>query len=71
MYPAPIFGFRLPDGILWNTFTQYVLVPEAVGVLISEDMNVTLEEAVQIWNESRGFGLRAFPDESDKELDTF
>jgi hypothetical protein len=67
MYPTSVFDFELPDGVSWNTFIQYVLVPEAVGMLISEDMNVTLQEAVQIWNESRVFGLRAFPDELETE----
>ena len=50
-----------------TTFIQYVLIPEVVSMLISEDMNVTLEEAVRIWDESREFGLRAFPDELDEE----
>ena len=65
MYPTPAFTFELPNGISWNTFVQYVLVPEVVCVLISEDMHVTLGEAVRIWKESREFGIRAFPDESD------
>ena len=67
MYPTGAFDFELPDGISWRTFIQYVLIPEVVSMLISEDMNVTLEEAVQIWDESREFGLRAFPDELDEE----
>jgi len=67
MYPTQACDFGLPDGISWNTFIQYVLVPEVVCVLISDDMHVTLVEAVRIWNESREFGLRAFPDELDDE----
>ena len=65
MYLTPACDFELPDGIAWNTFIQYVLVPEVVSVLISEDMHITLGEAVQVWEESRTFGVRAFPDELD------
>lgn len=65
MYPTLACNFELPDGISWNTFTQYVLVPEVVGALISEDMCVTLGEADRIRKESREFGFRAFPDELD------
>jgi len=67
MYPTRAFDVELPDGISWRTFIQYVLIPEVVSILISEDMDVTLAEAVQIWDQSREFGLRAFPDELDEE----
>ena len=65
MYPVPAPNFKFPDGVSWNTFVQYVLVPEVVCILISDDNGVPLEKAVQIWKDSREFGARAFPDELD------
>ena len=65
MYPNPAPNFKLPDGVSWNNFVQYVLVPEVVCMLISDDNSVTLEKAIQIWKDSREFGARAFPDELD------
>ena len=67
MYPcalveAPGNAIKLPNGFSWNNFVEFVLIPEVVGVLISEDMNVSLEEAFVIRQESARFGNSAFPE---------
>jgi hypothetical protein len=55
-------GIKLPIGLSWNNFIEFVLVPEVVGIIISEDMNVTLEEAFMIRQKSSKFGISVFPD---------
>lgn len=55
-------GIKLPTGLSWNNFIEFVLVPEVVGIIISEDMNVTLEEAFMIRQKSSKFGISVFPD---------
>ena len=37
-----------------------------VYMLIHDDVHVTLEETVRIWNGSREFGLKAFPGVLDR-----
>ena len=54
---------QLPSGFSWQNFVESVLIPEVIGVLISEDMGVDLEEAFVIWEKSTRFGIAAFPEE--------
>ena len=55
-------AIKLPNGASWHNFIDFVLVPEVVGILISEDMSVSLEEAFIIQQKSTQFGISAFPD---------
>lgn len=65
MFPTPT--LELPQHISWRIFVEFVLVPEVACLLISEDMGVNSDEAVEIWKASRDFGIQAFPgDELDK-----
>lgn len=53
---------KLPNGFSWHDFVGFVLIPEVVGILISEDMKVTLEEAFIIRQKSMQFGISFFPE---------
>ena len=69
MYPyspnedSNIQAIQLPSGFSWQNFIEFVLIPEVIGVLISEDMGVSLEEAFVIREKSTRFGIAAFPEE--------
>ena len=53
---------ELPNGFSWFNFVNFVLIPELVGILISEDMDVTLNKAFVIRKKSNQFGIYAFPE---------
>ena len=55
-------AIKLPNGFSWFNFVDFVLIPELVGILISEDMGVALDEAFVICEKSTQFGIYAFPE---------
>jgi RTC4-like domain len=51
-----------------ESFVSRVLVPEAARLLIKEDLNLSDEEALDVLQRSRAFGIALHPD-VDSECD--
>jgi hypothetical protein len=65
LYPQDKINMDALKPLSWSTFIEEVLLPEAAIHLIMEDLGNTYEDAVAVLQESRSFGVIAFPGDED------